>query len=171
LIVFIEIGATARDPDDSRDKEHSEALARPSLNSRKVSGSAQHLPSKWATLEGVPTSGGSPVFPNSIQIPSKIPIKRPVRGSYEHDQVAHAARAHRNGGPLRRLLCHCELEKGKPMSFVIYAIGFVIMLIGVVYGAYLMHIPTHWIAVGAIVLLGVGILSGVKATRQRDSSE
>jgi hypothetical protein len=41
----------------------------------------------------------------------------------------------------------------------------------VVYGAYLMHIPTHWIAVGAIVLLGVGILSGVKATRQRDSSE
>jgi hypothetical protein len=46
LIVFIEIGATARDPDDSRDKEHSEALARPSLNSRKVSGSAQHLPSK-----------------------------------------------------------------------------------------------------------------------------
>ncbi|MGD0761201.1 MAG: hypothetical protein ABR921_20060 [Candidatus Sulfotelmatobacter sp.] len=57
------------------------------------------------------------------------------------------------------------------MSFGIYAIGFVIMLVGVVYGAYLMHIPTHWIAVGAIVLLGVGILSGVKATRQRDSSE
>jgi hypothetical protein len=26
------------------------------------------------------------------------------------------------------------------------------MLIGVVYGAYLMHKPTHWIAVGAIVL-------------------
>jgi hypothetical protein len=45
------------------------------------------------------------------------------------------------------------------------------MLIGVVYGACLMHMPTHWIAVGAIVLLGVGILSGVKATRQRDSSE
>ena len=57
------------------------------------------------------------------------------------------------------------------MSFGIYAIGFVIMLVGVVYGAYLMHIPTHWIAVGAIVLLGVGIVSGVKATRQRDSSE
>jgi hypothetical protein len=28
--------------------------------------------------------------------------------------------------------------------------------------------PTHWIVVGAIVLLGAGILSGVKATRQRD---
>jgi putative Mn2+ efflux pump MntP len=57
------------------------------------------------------------------------------------------------------------------MSFGIYAIGFVIMLIGVIYGAYLMHMPTHWIAVGAIILLGVGILSGAKATRQRDSSE
>jgi hypothetical protein len=46
LIVFIEMGATARDSDDSRDKEHSEALAKPSLNSRKVSASAQHPFSK-----------------------------------------------------------------------------------------------------------------------------
>ena len=57
------------------------------------------------------------------------------------------------------------------MSFGIYAIGFMIMLGGLVYGAYLMHMPAHWIAVCAIVLLGVGILSGVKATRQKDSSE
>jgi hypothetical protein len=28
--------------------------------------------------------------------------------------------------------------------------------------------PAHWIAVGAIILLGVGFLTGVKATRQRD---
>jgi hypothetical protein len=32
-------------------------------------------------------------------------------------------------------------------------------------------VPAHWIAVGAIVLLGIGILSGVKATRQKDPSE
>jgi hypothetical protein len=57
------------------------------------------------------------------------------------------------------------------MSFGLYAIGFAIMLGGLVYGAHLMHMPTHWIAVGAIVLLGVGILSGVKATRQKDSSQ
>ncbi|MFZ0954743.1 MAG: hypothetical protein WAN60_00250 [Candidatus Sulfotelmatobacter sp.] len=71
--------------------------------------------------------------------------------------------------PPQRL--NSELNKEMPMSFGIYAIGFVIMLVGVIYGAYLMHMPTHWIAVGAIILLGVGILSGVKATRQRDSSE
>jgi hypothetical protein len=54
------------------------------------------------------------------------------------------------------------------MSFGIYAIGFVILTIGLIYGAFLLHVPAHWIAVGAIVLVGVGILSGVKATRQKD---
>jgi len=55
------------------------------------------------------------------------------------------------------------------MSFGIYSIGFAIMIGGLIYAAYLIHVPAHWIAVGAVVLLGVGILSGVKATRQKDS--
>jgi hypothetical protein len=54
------------------------------------------------------------------------------------------------------------------MSFGLYAIGFVIVIGGLTYAAYLMHIPTHWIAVGVLVLTGFGILSGVKATRQKD---
>ncbi len=54
------------------------------------------------------------------------------------------------------------------MSFGLYAGGFVIVIGGLIYGAYLMHMPAHWIAVGAIVLLGIGILSAVKATRQKD---
>jgi len=55
------------------------------------------------------------------------------------------------------------------MSFGIYSIGFAIMIGGLIYAAYLIHVPDHWIAVGAVILLGVGILSGVKATRQNDS--
>ena len=54
------------------------------------------------------------------------------------------------------------------MSFGIYAIGFTILISGLIYAAYLLHIPTHWIVVGSVVLLGVGTLTGVKATRQRD---
>jgi hypothetical protein len=54
------------------------------------------------------------------------------------------------------------------MSFGLYAIGFAIVIGGLIYAAHLMHIPTHWIAVGAVVLLGIGIVSAVKATRQRD---
>ena len=54
------------------------------------------------------------------------------------------------------------------MSFGIYAIGFAILIGGLIYGAYLVHMPAHWIVVGAVVLLGVRILKGVKATRQKD---
>jgi hypothetical protein len=54
------------------------------------------------------------------------------------------------------------------MSFGLYALGFAIMIAGLIYGAHLMHLPTRWIVVGAVVLLGIGILTGVRATRQRD---
>ncbi len=55
------------------------------------------------------------------------------------------------------------------MSFVIYIIGFIIVVVGLIYGGVLLHMPGHWIVVGALVLTGVGILTGVKATRQKDS--
>ena len=54
------------------------------------------------------------------------------------------------------------------MSFGIYAAGYAIVICGLVYAAHLMHVPTQWIAAGAVVLLGIGILSAVKATRQKD---
>jgi hypothetical protein len=56
------------------------------------------------------------------------------------------------------------------MSFGIYIAGFAILMGGLVYAAHLVHLPTHWIAVGAIVMIGAGIMSAVKATRQRDST-
>lgn len=54
------------------------------------------------------------------------------------------------------------------MSFGIYAAGFAIVIAGLIYAAYLMHIPAQWIAVGAIIMLGIGIVTGVKNTRQKD---
>ena len=54
------------------------------------------------------------------------------------------------------------------MSFGLYAIGFAIVIGGLTYAAYLVHAPTQWIIAGSIVLLGIGILTGVKATRQKD---
>ena len=56
------------------------------------------------------------------------------------------------------------------MSFGLYVLGVVVVLAGLVYGAHLMHVPAHWIAVGAIVIAGLGILTGVKNTRQKDPS-
>jgi len=57
------------------------------------------------------------------------------------------------------------------MSFALYSIGFAIFIGGLIYAAHLVHMPAHGIVVGAIVLLGIGILSGVKATRQKDPAE
>jgi predicted metalloprotease len=62
------------------------------------------------------------------------------------------------------------LRGGEGMSFGIYLTGIVIVIAGFIYGASLMHIPTHWIVVGGLVLVGIGILTGVKATRQKDSA-
>ena len=54
------------------------------------------------------------------------------------------------------------------MSFGIYAVGFAILIAGLMYAAHLMHMPSHWIIAGGVVLIGMGILSAVKATRQKD---
>jgi hypothetical protein len=56
------------------------------------------------------------------------------------------------------------------MSFGIYITGFVVVIAGLTYGAALLHLPAHLIVVADIVLVGVGILTGVKATRQKDSA-
>lgn len=53
-------------------------------------------------------------------------------------------------------------------TFVIYAIGFLILLAGLIYGATLLGVATQWIVVGALVLLGLGIALGVGKTRTKD---
>ena len=56
------------------------------------------------------------------------------------------------------------------MSFGIYAAGFAIFIGGLAYAAHLVRIPAHWIVAGAVVMIGIGILSAVKVTRQRDAA-
>ena len=54
------------------------------------------------------------------------------------------------------------------MSFVIYIVGAVIFMGGLIYGAILVKIPNQWIMVGSLVTLGLAVLTGVKVTRQKD---
>ncbi|MGA3333309.1 MAG: hypothetical protein ABSC62_04000 [Terracidiphilus sp.] len=56
------------------------------------------------------------------------------------------------------------------MSFKLYAAGYAIVIVGLVYAAHLVHMPSHWILVGAVVMIGIGLLSAVKATRQKDAA-
>jgi len=57
------------------------------------------------------------------------------------------------------------------VSFLIYIAGFLILIGGLIYGATILHMPLHWIVAGSVVLLGAGILGGVKATRQKDAAQ
>jgi hypothetical protein len=54
------------------------------------------------------------------------------------------------------------------MSFGLYLFGYLLVIGGLAYGAALAHVPAHYIVVGVIVLVGMGILTAVKATRQKD---
>lgn len=56
------------------------------------------------------------------------------------------------------------------MSYGLYIAGFVIVIGGLIYGAVLLHVLPEWIVVGSVVLLGIAVLTGVKATRQKDSN-
>jgi hypothetical protein len=56
------------------------------------------------------------------------------------------------------------------MSFGLYIAGFLIVISGLIFGAHILHVPAQWIFVGALLLTGVGILTGVRATRQKDPS-
>jgi predicted signal transduction protein with EAL and GGDEF domain len=56
------------------------------------------------------------------------------------------------------------------MSFGIYMVGFIVLIIGLALGAFLMHVPPRWIGVGIVVMVGLGILMGVTSTRRPDPS-
>lgn len=54
-------------------------------------------------------------------------------------------------------------------SFVLYLLGFVILSAGILSGAYILGVSTQWIAVIGMVLLGIGVITGVARTRRRDA--
>jgi hypothetical protein len=54
------------------------------------------------------------------------------------------------------------------MSFALYAVGYLILIAGVAYLAHLMHIPQHYIVAISLIMLGIGVVTGVQATRQKD---
>jgi len=54
------------------------------------------------------------------------------------------------------------------MSFGLYIVGYVILIVGLAVGANLLNVPPQWIGVGALCLIGIAIVHGVTATRQKD---
>jgi hypothetical protein len=72
--------------------------------------------------------------------------------------------------PIQEQACALVRMRRIDMSFALYIVGFIVLVIGLCLGAYLLHVPPQWIGVGVVVLIGLGILTGVTTTRQRDPS-
>jgi MFS superfamily sulfate permease-like transporter len=53
-------------------------------------------------------------------------------------------------------------------SFATYLIGFLVLILGLAIGAYLLNVPPMWILVGVVILAGIGILMATSRTKPRD---
>lgn len=53
-------------------------------------------------------------------------------------------------------------------SFSTYLIGYIVLIIGLTIAAFLLGAPSIWIIVGAIVLIGMGIVMATTRTKPKD---
>ncbi len=53
-------------------------------------------------------------------------------------------------------------------SFGTYLIGFIVLIVGLGIAAYLLNVPTMWILVGAIIMIGMGILMATTRGKMKD---
>jgi hypothetical protein len=54
--------------------------------------------------------------------------------------------------------------------FVVYMVGMVLLIGALAYGASLMGLSGNWIAVGAVAMIGIGLMAAIVKTRQKDPS-
>ena len=54
------------------------------------------------------------------------------------------------------------------MSFGIYLVGYIILITGLAIAAHMLNVPMQWIGVAILCLVGIAIVHGVTATRQKD---
>jgi hypothetical protein len=55
------------------------------------------------------------------------------------------------------------------MSSALYAAAYLLLIAGVSYMAYLSHIPESYIVAIAIIMVGIGVVSGMESARLKNS--
>ena len=54
------------------------------------------------------------------------------------------------------------------MTFAIYVVGFLIFIAGLAWGASVIGVSHTWIAIVAVILLGIGVFTAATKTRSKD---
>jgi uncharacterized membrane protein len=56
------------------------------------------------------------------------------------------------------------------MSFALYLIGFALVTGGIAWALVTAGLPTLYVAIACVILVGLGIITGVSKTRSKDPS-
>ena len=56
------------------------------------------------------------------------------------------------------------------MSAALYSAGYLLVIAGVSYLAYLSHIPEAYIIAIVVIMLGIGVVSGMETARQKHTN-
>lgn len=56
------------------------------------------------------------------------------------------------------------------MSAALYSAGYLVVIAGVAYLAYLSHIPEPYIVAIVVIMLGIGVVSGMETARQKHTN-
>jgi hypothetical protein len=61
-----------------------------------------------------------------------------------------------------------SVVKERVMSFALYLLGFAVLTGGIAWGLVTAGVPHLYVAIACVILVGVGILTGVARTRTKD---
>jgi hypothetical protein len=56
------------------------------------------------------------------------------------------------------------------MNFALYMLGVIIVVCALAYGASRLGLSSTWITIGALVIIGLGVMAAVAKTRRLDPS-
>ena len=54
-----------------------------------------------------------------------------------------------------------QRSNNKMSNTPIYFLGFIVLIAGLAWGAFTLGVPSTWIAIGCVILTGIGIMSAV----------
>jgi hypothetical protein len=63
-----------------------------------------------------------------------------------------------------------ESKRRKTMTLLIYLAGWIILIGGVAWGLMALHVAQHTIAIVAVIMLGLAVITGATRARNRDRS-
>ncbi|HEV8599220.1 MAG TPA: hypothetical protein VGQ69_07640 [Gemmatimonadales bacterium] len=54
------------------------------------------------------------------------------------------------------------------MSFALYVLGFLVLIVGVAWALVTLGLATLWVVIISVILFGIGVVTGVTRTRSKD---